>query len=274
MNRHPPVSDANQVAEGTTFIAMPSYPLESIADEMQAPIGLHVRNNSQLFEYPFVHRQHMSAITLGGLMMVVSLFENSLLGFIGGATLTFGCSLIVCKCLRVSARVAFCTFIMLLLSTLANCASVISVLYTLVQSSSSQEQTEGNTQQGVFIASSIFWACCSIAAASLAHRTRQSYLALIRHNSQVQPFHEPSVIDVGSRIMSAPAYSHVPMMHASVPIASLPGVVFGGAASDDSLAPVAALPLQPLPPGVPSTWAPQYGEPQYGSRRDEDVSEP
>jgi hypothetical protein len=109
MNRHPPVSDANQVAEGTTFIAMPSYPLEvkkflmmrhilhdphffqSIADEMQAPIGLHVRNNSQLFEYPFVHRQHMSAITLGGLMMVVSLFENSLLGFIGGATLTFGC---------------------------------------------------------------------------------------------------------------------------------------------------------------------------------------
>ena len=44
--------------------------------------------------------------------------------------------------------------------------------------------------------------------------------------------------------------------------ASLPGVVFGGAASDDSLAPVAALPLQPLPPGVPSTWAPQYGEPQ------------
>ena len=64
---------------------------QSIADEMQAPIGLHVRNNAQLFEYPFVHRQHMSAITLGGLMMVVSLFENSLLGFIGGSTLTVGC---------------------------------------------------------------------------------------------------------------------------------------------------------------------------------------
>lgn len=109
--------------------------------------------------------------------------------------------------------------------------------YKLVQSSSSQEQTEGNAQQGVFIASSIFWTCCSIAAASLAHRTRQSYLALIRHNSQVtnlklvrsqspiltpchqvQPFHETSVVDAGSRIVPSPAYGHVPMTHASVPI--------------------------------------------------------
>jgi hypothetical protein len=58
---------------------------------MQAPIGLHVRHNAQLFEYPFVHRQHMSAITLGGLMMVVALFENTLLGFAGGSVMTIGC---------------------------------------------------------------------------------------------------------------------------------------------------------------------------------------
>lgn len=66
-------------------------PSQSIADELEAPIGLNVRNNAQLFEYPFVHRQHMSAITLGALMIVVALFENSLLGFIGGSAFSVGC---------------------------------------------------------------------------------------------------------------------------------------------------------------------------------------
>lgn len=274
MNPYLPAADARTAPNGATFIAMPSYPLESIADEMQAPIGLHVRNNAQLFEYPFVHRQHMSAITLGALMMVVALFENSLLGFVGGSALTIGCSFIVCKCLRVSARVAFCSFIMLILSTLANCASALNTLYELVQSESSQEQSDSNAQQGVLIASVIFWTCCAIAAASLSHRTRQSYAALIRHTSQVLPIQDASSIYVEPRIISVPAYGHVPMSHASVPIIQLPGVVSGDFAAGEALAPVAALPLQPLPPGVPDTWAPQYGEPQYGSRRDGDISAP
>jgi hypothetical protein len=109
--------------------------------------------------------------------------------------------------------------------------------YKLVQAESAQEQSDSNAQQGVHIASLIFWSCCAIAAASLAHRTRQSYAALVRHNSQatecnwalmhmsslmlrcqVHPIREESAIAVESRIISAPAYGHVPMTHASVPI--------------------------------------------------------
>jgi hypothetical protein len=33
----------------------------------------------------------MSAITLGGLMIVVALLENSLFGFLGGFAMTAGC---------------------------------------------------------------------------------------------------------------------------------------------------------------------------------------
>jgi hypothetical protein len=76
---------------------------------MQAPIGLHVRNNAQLYEYPFVHRQHMSAITLGGLMVVVALFENALLGFIGGSVMTIGCR---CPRSAASAYPARCVSVM------------------------------------------------------------------------------------------------------------------------------------------------------------------
>ena len=94
-----------------------------------------------------------------------------------------------------------------------------------MQVDSSQDQTDGKAQQGVLIAS------------SLAHRTRQSYLALIRHSSQVDHFNAHSctfvvfmpsfqvhplpqapIVDIMSRIISAPAYGQVPMSHASVPI--------------------------------------------------------
>jgi hypothetical protein len=111
------------------------------------------------------------------------------------------------------------------------------IRYKLVQSESTQQQSDSNAQQGVLIASLIFWSCCAIAAASLAHRTRQSYLALIRQTSQattcnwacaqlwlltprhqVHPNQEASTIDAESRIVSAAAYGRVPMSHASVPI--------------------------------------------------------
>ena len=44
--------------------------------------------------------------------------------------------------------------------------------------------------------------------------------------------------------------------------ALLPGVASGGFGAGHELTPVAAVHFQPLPPGVPDTWAPQYGEPQ------------
>ena len=111
------------------------------------------------------------------------------------------------------------------------------IRYALVQVDSSQDQTDGKAQQGVLIASSIFWSCCTLVAISLAHRTRQSYLALIRHSAQVNHFNAHScafevfmpsfqvhplpqapIVDIVSRIISAPAYGQVPMSHASVPI--------------------------------------------------------
>ena len=51
-------------------------------------------------------------------------------------------SFIVCKCLRVSARVAFCSFVMLMLSTLANCASALNTLWvSIICTASSSQQT-------------------------------------------------------------------------------------------------------------------------------------
>ena len=164
----------------------------------------------------------------------------------------------------------------------------------------SQDQEDGNTQQGVLIASSIFWSCCTLVAISLAYRTRMSYLALIRHSTQagvptraavrvpvlttclqVHPLPQAPVVDVMSRIISAPAYGQVHMSHASVPIgteqracagspplqfmcfsAFLPAVASGGGVVSALANAAAPPPPHPLPPGVPDTWSPQYGEQQ------------
>jgi hypothetical protein len=100
---------------------------------------------------------------------------------------------------------------------------------------------------------------------------------------QVHPDPQAAVVDIESRIVSASAYSHVPMTYASLPIgiaprlyrlflsvfyrlirlsALLPSAASANFGADGTFASAPADQPQTLPPGVPQTWAPEYGEPQ------------
>jgi hypothetical protein len=101
----------------------------------------------------------------------------------------------------------------------------------------------------------------------------------------VHPDPRAAVVDIESRIVSASAYNHVPMTHASLPIGMAPrlhqrflsvfyrlillSALLPSAASANfgangifASAPAVQPQTDTLPPGVPQTWAPDYGEPQ------------
>jgi hypothetical protein len=101
---------------------------------------------------------------------------------------------------------------------------------------------------------------------------------------QVHPNHHEPIVDIESRIVSGSVYNHVPMTHASVPIgitppssptlffffsmgliytsAMLPSAASANFGDGGAFLSASADQRQTLPPGVPETWAPEYGEPQ------------